>query len=1113
MRIAYVITAVLLGVSRGLGSAVDDWLRVLPDVVLRAEYAPLVQRPLQYVGFSFGGPDRELAEMRDAGANAAGLGEMWDPQVEPEAAYGVGVRPPPGADVLAQSFRADAAFDAVAPCLPTMGTADSGCGWRLEREEAGGGSAPVAGGRWDIVADNSWPEARFPEQPAGRYRFAIHQPTGTLIGWWAGSESVDGGGQAFLGNEAFAGRRFELRIRSGGGWKDIVPATPTHIAVPLGPTDLSRLRRFGMSGSYQVGNWNNPGFNYYPQWFVDRFPETVALDSNGQPFMGGGTLGREIVSPNLESAVIADGTRRFLLSRGRWLRDEPNLLFYVLGGESMYGTYGSGRWADYCTDATDHFRAWLAAIRYGGIADLNAAWGTAYGDFAGVEAPRVPAMDRRWLDWLDFRFESMGERIGWMYQALREADPRHPALTCNHGTLFNGTSYAELGARPELFAAQSDGFETGQIMTDSDPECYNLEYIESIIGLGKPYCPVRLAYKRSDAKARGGGTSFTPQATRRYGYETLGSGAWHLGFIQWSGSLPDGEWGVKGTAGEKAIAQFLREVKALVPVLDGMRAVRPAVGVFLSHPTWALRGFQPSWHALHTAAVERQIPKCYVYDGQILAGYGSDYPTLISLDNDRVDARVSQALAEYVRQGGRLIVAGAWGGDTLTPGPLGRGEVVRLAEADAESLCDRLGPAARPVAVSSAGTVTRLMEEENVSRHDTPADIRDFPSIGQTVTADSAGLQSIAILMPTYNQHPPCGFRLEVRLGGPTGAVLATLAVPKDIADNAWVECALPEAPAKGSVIYIAASAPRELPRARIGWWSTAGDSYPGGSAFADGKPVAGDRRVRLSYQVPWPASRCIESFVLSDGVSDAVVLVNVSSARVEVDVDLSGLLPQAQAPAYAVQSCLRPDAWTGQALRGHLGLAANDAEVLYAQWHGDEAEVRVLVDEARRRTDAWAPLGAATPSAAYALQDARTRFEQGDLAKAAARALAVCREIGLAVDLPAPLGPQPQTLAVRCYDASGRPLDVDRAWVEVTPTQGLTMELARSAAGVYQRPLSAADLPRLYDYAHKTYRPFAGALRLRVAAKAGRLQASRLVDRVSLPSQAVPAAAPGTGL
>ena len=62
-------------------------------------------------------------------------------------------------------------------------------------------------------------------------------------------------------------------------------------------------------------------------------------------------------------------------------------------------------------------------------------------------------------------------------------------------------------------------------------------------------------------------------------------------------------------------------------------------------------------------------------------------------------------------------------------------------------------------------------------------------------------------------------------------------------------------------------------------------------------------------------------------------------------------------------------------------------------------------------------------------------------------------------------------------------------------PTPGLTLDLKRAAVGVYQLRLSSADLPRLYDYAGKTYRPFAGPLRIRIAAKSGRLATARLVD------------------
>ena len=40
------------------------------------------------------------------------------------------------------------------------------------------------------------------------------------------------------------------------------------------------------------------------------------------------------------------------------------------------------------------------------------------------------------------------------------------------------------------------------------------------------------------------------------------------------------------------------------------------------------------------------------------------------------------------------------------------------------------------------------------------------------------------------------------------------------------------------------------LPEKELGWWSHANDAYAGGEAFLNGKPVAGDRHIRLSYLI-----------------------------------------------------------------------------------------------------------------------------------------------------------------------------------------------------------------------------------------------------------------------
>ncbi len=141
----------------------------------------------------------------------------------------------------------------------------------------------------------------------------------------------------------------------------------------------------------------------------------------------------------------------------------------------------------------------------------------------------------------------MAERMSWHYAAVRSVDPDRPTVTANHGNIFWADAYAKLGADFPQYADASDGFEMGQIMEGDDPGAFNLWYASALAGLGKIGAPARLAYKFPDPKARGGSKSYNPAAARRYCMEAFGSGWWHLGLIQFSGSLPDGEWGVQGT--------------------------------------------------------------------------------------------------------------------------------------------------------------------------------------------------------------------------------------------------------------------------------------------------------------------------------------------------------------------------------------------------------------------------------------------------------------------------------------------------------------------------------------------------------------------------------------
>ncbi len=701
----------------------------------------------------------------------------------------------------------------------------------------------------------------------------------------------------------------------------------------------------------------------------------------------------------------------------------------------------------------------------------------------------------------------MGERFSWHYQAARRRDSGRLILTCNHGTLYHGSSYAEMGARPEIYAAESDGFETGQIMQDGDADLYNLMYCETLTSLGKPYCPRRLAYKKSDPYARGGGTSYTPEAARRYCYESLGADAWHLGLIQWSGSLPDGEWGVKGTPGEKEIAKIFGEIRRLWPLLDDMHAVKPQVAVFLSHPTWALRGFRRSWQELHLAAIEHQLPKLYVYDGQLVAGEANDFATLISLDNELLADGVPEALLRYVCGGGQLIVGGKLGGgpaDLSRQVPpelrgsgskqVGEGRIVFLDTVDPMSVLKAIGESPAPVKISGTGIAMRPTETQIAKGyHDWPQDLDPHESLGQTVTLPQAGLCEVAIRMPTYLRKPPAGFTFQLRAEGPTGKVLASRRVAGGVGDNAWVELEVLTPPSAGQVVYIGAKPDPELPPQHLGWWSTHKDAYPGGQAYVDGKEVPGDRQVKMTFLQGVEVRRTIEAFILSDGLNFGVVLINVSRSPIRPEVDLAGLPYPLPARAYRVTTPLNASQWHGSGLSGSVRLAPHGTAFLYIERRTSPDEARQAVAAAQGCVETFAKREAVTPFARYALDRANDFLNQSRSAKAMALALKACSQLGLAVECPTELNRSDRlVLVAKVYDTQGRPREADRVQAEFVPTPAFRQALRAIDKGIYQLDLPVTALPPRYDYEARKYVPFHGPLQITIRAAAGPFRASR---------------------
>lgn len=1118
----------------------------LPQVTLDPIYrAGGCRRPCQYVGFSFSDTPDEMRAMRQHGATAVGAGAMWNPTKDEKAPYGVGVRVPwplMGPRSLGQSFRANHAFVGVALHTPTYSTAGSGCSLALYRlapgEKAQPGDADlVARQGFTDVPDNAWLRLDVGRQPPGRYYLELSDVTGGRLGAWVRDGDPYEAGAAYLDRRRTAALDLEVRLllRSGAA-EDLVREAEDHVPLELEGGLFGALERLGMKTSFSVGNWNNGHFPYYPDWFHELYPDMAMLDQDGQPLLAG-MFDRKVPWPGIDHPAIVDGTQRFIAATVEALRDEESLLSWVMGGEALYATYSfGGRWTDYQANAVTHYRRWLER-EYGHLAALNEAYGSDWGSFDEVLPPREMAQDQHTLDWLDFRFRAMVERFQWHYAATREADPERYIFTCNHGTLFHGLKYAEQGADPELYAGVSDGYEMGQIMSDDDPDLYNLLWMTTAAVQGKPLAPVRLAYRKTTPGARGGGTSYTPQAAHRYFWESVGTGAWHLGFIQWRGSLPDGEWGVKGTPAQQELRQLLTDWPAIEHHFDDMWPYRPRVAIYCAHPTWALEGFSASWRDLHRLLVRRQIPVTWLFDEALANGEADRYDVVISLGNRFVSDQAADGLRDFVQQGGVLICQGPHGrlgeeavqADRLifgrrvavyvdeygiAHGSAGEGEVISLDDAIETAAAIRLaantelcGELVRPlhIEVESDRPVTREYRFDTVGEaHDFPVDLSGHGWVGQEVLAPHELVHALSVCTPTWtNVIEGHSLRLEVRLGGPEGQLVAEKRIPaEEIADNSWHEIAVDREGKGGEVYYLRIIPPADLPPQTIGVWSRSGDAYAG-DAHADGQPLSVDLRVAVKGQMRIPPREALEAFLLTDGLDFIVILNNISATDLRVSVALEPQLapdPQAQYWAYEVLSGGQLGSAPLSKLAPTVVVPAHRGGAVCFERVTTSAEAHRAREALRQAVQRWRTRGALTPPIEADMARADEYLADGRPSRCLAAALRGLGQVGMRVR-PGSLAAKAHgaiKLAVTVFDADGRPApeaDVEATFV---PLFGHAESLESVGKGRFRLDVPVAELPWRYDYAERVYRPYHGPVEVVLSARAGgRSGQTRLLGRI----------------
>jgi hypothetical protein len=132
-------------------------------------------------------------------------------------------------------------------------------------------------------------------------------------------------------------------------------------------------------------------------------------------------------------------------------------------------------------------------------------------------------------------------------------------------------------------------------------------------------------------------------------------------------------------------------------------------------------------------------------------------------------------------------------------------------------------------------------EGEDFSQQDTPIELKAGETLGQSFIA-AKPFSQVGGRFPTWGTRGTA-VTLTLFRTGPEGERIASHRYEK-VADNAWLMLALPQDQPAGGYYLEASDA-----AGRIGWWSHSQDVQANGQAMTMGRPVAGDRTLRLIFE------------------------------------------------------------------------------------------------------------------------------------------------------------------------------------------------------------------------------------------------------------------------